>query len=72
METTDIAQQEIIYTVSRLNNEVRFILEEAFPYVWVEGEVSNFAAPNSGHWYFSLKDSSAQVRCAMFRASQRG
>jgi len=64
-------QQQNIYTVSRLNNEVRLILEESFQYVWVEGEISNFAAPNSGHWYFSLKDAAAQVRCALFRGNQR-
>src|SRR3989338_7430883 len=71
MQTADIEQQEKIYTVSRLNNEVRFLLEDTFPLVWVEGEISNFAAPHSGHWYFSLKDSLAQVRCAMFRGNQR-
>lgn len=60
-----------IYTVSRLNRDVRSILEEHFPFVWVEGEISNFAAPHSGHWYFSLKDANAQVRCAMFRLNQR-
>lgn len=70
MQPLDFEQQDI-YTVSRLNNEVRFLLEDTFPYVWVEGEISNFAAPNSGHWYFSLKDAAAQVRCAMFRANQR-
>jgi exodeoxyribonuclease VII large subunit len=43
------------------------LLESHFDYAWVEGEISNFAAPSSGHWYFSLKDGSAQVRCAMFR-----
>jgi len=69
MQSTKLQQD--IYTVSRLNNEVRLILENSFPTIWVEGEISNFAAPNSGHWYFSLKDSSAQVRCAMFKGSQR-
>ena len=69
--TTSPNQQEAIYTVSDLNNDVRAILEENFPFVWVEGEISNFAAPHSGHWYFSLKDANAQVRCAMFRARQR-
>ena len=54
-------------TVGQLNREARRLLEGHFDYVWVEGEVSNFAAPSSGHWYFSLKDSGAQVRCAMFR-----
>ncbi|RDI44816.1 exodeoxyribonuclease VII large subunit [Aquicella lusitana] len=71
MQTIDLEQREEIYSVSRLNNEVRFLLEDSFPLVWVEGEISNFAAPNSGHWYFSLKDASAQVRCAMFRGSAR-
>jgi len=54
-------------TVSQLNRQVRSLLESNFDFVWVEGEVSNFAAPSSGHWYFSLKDGAAQVRCAMFR-----
>jgi len=56
-----------IYSVSRLNREVRFLLEGNFPLLWIEGEISNFANPSSGHWYFSLKDDQAQVRCAMFR-----
>ena len=54
-------------TVSQLNRQARMLLESHFDFVWVEGEVSNFTAPSSGHWYFSLKDGSAQVRCAMFR-----
>jgi exodeoxyribonuclease VII large subunit len=56
-----------IYTVSRLNREVRALLERGFATLWLEAEISNFARPSSGHWYFSLKDASAQVRCAMFR-----
>jgi exodeoxyribonuclease VII large subunit len=56
-----------VYTVSRLNKEVRLLLESGLPLLWLEGELSNFAAPASGHWYFSLKDSQAQVRCAMWR-----
>lgn len=71
MQLTDNEQQTNIYTVSQLNNDVRYLLEESFPMVWVEGEISNFAAPNSGHWYFSLKDAAAQVRCALFRGNQR-
>jgi exodeoxyribonuclease VII large subunit len=67
MDIVDISQSEEVFTVSRLNREARFLLEGAFPLLWVEGEISNFAAPHSGHWYFSLKDSAAQVRCAMFR-----
>lgn len=71
METIDISQTEEVFTVSRLNREVRFILEGSFPLVWVDGEISNFVAPGSGHWYFSLKDANAQVRCAMFRPNNR-
>ncbi len=71
MQTNDMEQQPEIYTVSRLNEDVRFLLEDTFPRVWVEGEISNFAVPGSGHWYFSLKDSAAQVKCAMFRTNQR-
>ncbi|MEE4146182.1 MAG: exodeoxyribonuclease VII large subunit [Halieaceae bacterium] len=54
-------------TVSQLNRQARMLLESHFDFVWVEGEVSNFTVPSSGHWYFSLKDGAAQVRCAMFR-----
>ncbi len=56
-----------VYTVSRLNKEVRLLLESGLPLLWLEGEISNFATPASGHWYFSLKDAQAQVRCAMWR-----
>jgi exodeoxyribonuclease VII large subunit len=56
-----------IFTVSRLNREVRILLERGFGNLWLEAEISNLARPSSGHWYFSLKDSAAQVRCAMFR-----
>ncbi len=56
-----------IYSVSRLNREVRLLLERGFGTLWVEAELSNFSRPSSGHWYFSLKDADAQVRCAMFR-----
>lgn len=56
-----------IYTPSRLNREARLLLEGNLPALWVEGEISNFSRPASGHWYFSLKDESAQLRAAMFR-----
>ena len=56
-----------VYTVARLNAEARLLLEHGLPALWVEGELSNFASPSSGHWYFSLKDRDAQIRCAMFR-----
>jgi exodeoxyribonuclease VII large subunit len=57
-----------IYSVARLNSEARMLLEAGLPALWVEGEISNFACPASGHWYFTLKDRDAQIRCAMFRA----
>lgn len=63
--------QTPVLSVSELNNNVKNLLETAFTQVWVEGEISNFAAPGSGHWYFSLKDANAQVRCALFKGSQR-
>ncbi len=56
-----------IFTISRLNREARMLLERGFGSVWLEGEISNLSRPSSGHWYFSLKDEAAQVRCAMFR-----
>lgn len=59
--------QRDIYSVSRLNSEVRAVLEGSFPLLWVTGEISNLTRPSSGHIYFSLKDSHAQVRCALFR-----
>ena len=59
--------QQNIYTVSRLNQAVRQLLEGHFPLIWVAGEVSNLSRPTSGHVYFSLKDGQAQVRCALFR-----
>ncbi len=65
--TSDATRGRDIYTVSRLNREVRSILEGSFPLIWLEGEISNLARPGSGHWYFTLKDEAAQVRCAMFR-----
>ena len=61
-----------IYTISRLNREVRTVLEDVFPTIWVQGEVSNLAKPASGHLYFTLKDNAAQVRCAMFKNRQSG
>lgn len=60
-----------IFTVSRLNAEVRLLLENEMGIVWLVGELSNFSAPVSGHWYFTLKDSRAQVKCAMFRGNNR-
>ena len=56
-----------ILSVSQLNRSAKDLLETYLPLLWVEGEISNLATPSSGHWYFTLKDSQAQVRCAMFK-----
>ncbi|MDJ0087410.1 exodeoxyribonuclease VII large subunit [Pantoea allii] len=60
-----------IFTVSRLNTTVRQLLENEMGLVWLSAEISNFTQPASGHWYFTLKDDGAQVRCAMFRNGNR-
>jgi exodeoxyribonuclease VII large subunit len=59
--------QEAIWSVSALNFEVKTMLSRGIGTIWVEGEISNFASPASGHWYFTLKDDKAQCRAAMFR-----
>ncbi|HEX6047129.1 MAG TPA: exodeoxyribonuclease VII large subunit [Pyrinomonadaceae bacterium] len=56
-------------TVSQLTNSIRITLESRFAAVWVEGEISNFKAHSSGHWYFTLKDSNAQLRAKCFRST---
>lgn len=63
MQTT----HRTILNVSELNADVSLFLKQGFSLLWIEGEVSNLARPASGHLYFSLKDSSAQIRCAMFK-----
>ncbi|HHH0073891.1 TPA: exodeoxyribonuclease VII large subunit [Yersinia enterocolitica] len=60
-----------IFTVSRLNQTVRQLLEMEMGQIWLTAEISNFSQPSSGHWYFTLKDDRAQVRCAMFRNTNR-
>lgn len=59
--------QQDVLSVSQLNQRARHLLEDVFPAVVVEGEISNLARPASGHLYFTLKDSNAQIRCAFFR-----
>ena len=66
-----IMTNQTIYTVSQLNNAVRSLLETEFLQIVVEGEISNFTAASSGHWYFSLKDDKAQIRGAMFRGNNQ-
>jgi len=66
-DITDSTPGLPVLTVSELNRMARRALESQLPLLWVEGEVSNFMRAASGHWYFSLKDANAQVRCVMFR-----
>jgi exodeoxyribonuclease VII large subunit len=63
-----IMTNEPIYSVSELNEAAKMLLEHHFSTLLLEGEISNFSCPSSGHWYFTLKDEAAQIRCAMFRA----
>lgn len=60
-----------LYTVSQLNQETALLLARHFMTIWVEGEISNLSMPASGHLYFSLKDTNAQIRCALFKNQQR-
>ena len=56
-----------IFSITEINKLVKELLQDNFPSIWVKGEISNFIEASSGHWYFSLKDNDAQVRCTMFR-----
>ena len=65
------SEQSEILTVTQLNRRARLTIERQFETVWVSGELSNLSRPKSGHWYFTLKDEKAQVRCAMFANRNR-
>ncbi|WP_347262175.1 exodeoxyribonuclease VII large subunit [Rudaea sp.] len=65
---SDSAPEREIFSPSQLVRLARDLLEDTFPLIWVEGEISNFSRPASGHLYFSLKDAQAQIRCAMFKS----
>lgn len=58
-----------VFSVTQLNRQIKQLIENHFLSVWVEGEISNFTRASSGHWYLSLKDQGAQIRCAMFKGS---
>jgi exodeoxyribonuclease VII large subunit len=60
-----------IYTVSELTDQIKALLEETFPFIWIVGEISNFRIPLSGHFYFTLKDADSQISAVMFRGQQR-
>ncbi|NTV50665.1 MAG: exodeoxyribonuclease VII large subunit [Geobacteraceae bacterium] len=67
----DIFSEKTILTVGRLTALLRGVLEENFEHLWVQGEVSNLSYPSSGHCYFTLKDSDAQLRCVMFKSAAK-
>ena len=60
-----------IYTVSELNANIKSLVGENFPFVWIFGEISNFRTPASGHYYFTLKDDVSQISSVMFRGQQK-
>ncbi|MGD2186250.1 MAG: exodeoxyribonuclease VII large subunit [Desulfobacterales bacterium] len=68
-EQTDTIRK--VYTISELNADIKVLLEEQFPFVWIIGEISNFRVPASGHFYFTLKDESSQLNAVMFRGQQQ-
>lgn len=67
-----MTNQRLVLSVSQLNADVNQLLLQGFPALWVEGEISNLSRPSSGHFYFVLKDSQAQLRCALFRPKAFG
>ena len=67
----DATAERQVLSVSQLNRQARMTIEQRFNQIWVSGELSSFARPGSGHWYFTLKDNDAQVRCAMFANANR-
>lgn len=70
-DLSDVESTRAIFSVSKLNEKVQLTLERVIGSVWVEGEISNFIRAQSGHSYFSLKDDTSQLRCAMFRAQSK-
>jgi len=62
-----ISDEPKIFSVSEINRLVKKVLTDSFDSVWIKGEISNFTKASSGHWYFTIKDNTSQVRCTMFR-----
>ena len=71
MSYDETDKRKNLYTVSELNANIKSLIEENFPFIWIFGEISNFRIPGSGHFYFTLKDSASQISCVMFRGQQR-
>ena len=70
-QTPQSSTTKIVLSISQLNQQSRNLLESALSRVWVEGEISNFVRPSSGHFYLTLKDEQSQIRAAMFRGQNR-
>ena len=64
---TETPLSRTVHTVSELNAILRALVEDSLPSLWIQGEISNFSKPASGHWYFTLKDDGGAIRCAMFK-----
>ena len=69
--SSNTPQHRRIYTVAELTKNIKSILEDNFPFVWICGEISNFRIPVSGHFYFTLKDKAAQISAVMFKSQNR-
>lgn len=69
--SSNLGEQRIILSVSQLNSKAKSLMETELGSVWLEGEISNFIQAASGHWYFTLKDSDAQIKCALFKFKNR-
>lgn len=72
IENKGLKEEKRIYTVSELTDDIKILLENTFPEVWVEGEISNFSQSASGHFYFNLKDAKSVLRCVFFRGLNAG
>ena len=72
VENRGLKEEKRIFTVSELTEDIKILLENTFPEVWVEGEVSNFSLSQSGHMYFNLKDAKSSLRCVFFRGANSG
>jgi len=71
IQSSEAGGRTNIYSVSELNTNIKSLIEENFPFVWIFGEISNFRIPASGHFYFTLKDDASQISSVMFRGQQR-
>ncbi|UCH19458.1 MAG: exodeoxyribonuclease VII large subunit [Deltaproteobacteria bacterium] len=71
MDIPENLVKQKIYSVSQLNAEIKELLENSYPFIWISGETSNFYRPVSGHFYFTLKDENSQISAVMFRGQNR-